>query len=379
MRLVIDVTPTIQNHAGLGRYAGELAQALLATCPPNEQLELFYTDSQQRQPPMSLITLPRIALKLPNKLWRLQVLLAHLLYRSQDNLVGHGDVFLATDHLLPYFSTTMGVFVLHDLTFKLYPSVHLPLNRWFLKLMVPHFLKSARAIVAVSECTKRDAVSSYQLPADKISVIYEGVNQRFQSIDLPGKLQSIRDRYNLPPQFLLYLGTIEPRKNLLTVLEAFQQILADLPGLQLIIAGKKGWLYKEILTKIQVLNLAERVQFTGFVPDEDLPVLYNLATVFVFPSFYEGFGLPVLEAMACGAPVLCSNTSSLPEVAGEAAILINPNDVRGWAQAMAQVIKNETLRDDLIQRGFRQAARFTWEATARQTRQLYRELYAHRP
>jgi glycosyltransferase involved in cell wall biosynthesis len=175
---------------------------------------------------------------------------------------------------------------------------------------------------------------------------------------------------------VLYVGTLEPRKNLPTLLQAFHQ--AALDGVQLVIAGKRGWLYGDTLAQIQNLGLTPKVRELGFVPEGDLPGLYTLAEVFAFPSLYEGFGLPVLEALACGTPVIASNTSSLPEVAGSAALLVPPDDVRGWVNALIQVMQNPALRADLQKRGPSQAALFTWETAAQQMRMLYREAYARR-
>ncbi len=379
MRVTIDLTPALQTQAGLGRYAAELTLALQLTLPLDEQLELFYVDPQRRLPATALRTLPALCLPLAAKPWRFRVMLAHFFRISQDKLLGQPDIFLATDHILPNLTNSRTIFTLGDVTFISHPHTHSHLNRTYLRWMMPHFIRRADAVLAISHSTLREASAFYPEIHNKGRVIYPAVGPQFCRITEPARLETIRRGYNLPDQFVLYVGTLEPRKNLPIFLKAFQQAQAELPDFKLVIAGKKGWLYGDIFATVHSLGLTDRVIFTDFVSDEDLPALYTLAKLFVYPSLYEGFGLPVLEAMACGAPVLCSNTSSLPEVAGEAAILINPNDVRGWAQAMAQVIKNETLRDDLIQRGFRQAARFTWEATARQTRQLYRELYAHRP
>jgi glycosyltransferase involved in cell wall biosynthesis len=377
MHIAIDLTPSIQGHAGIGRYAEELTQALWESCPPDEQLTAFYTDPQRRRPNPPLDKLPVSALSLPNKQWRLSALLAHLMRLPQDRLVGQPDIFWATDHLLPFFSRTASVFTLYDLSFKLFPHVHTLLNRWFLGLMMPHFVQAADAIVVISESTKRDAVTSYQIEPDKIHVVYGGVNAHFKPVDAPQKLNAVRHTYCLPDRFLLYVGVIEPRKNLPTLFDAFKR--ANSSDVKLVIAGKKGWLYSETFARVQELGLEQNVIFTGFVPDDDLPALYSLAEAFVFPSLYEGLGLPVLEAMACGAPTICSDVSSLPEVAGDAALLVAPTDVRGWAEAMAYLTQNAALRADLRERGLHRAARFTWEAAARQTREVYRELYARRP
>jgi glycosyltransferase involved in cell wall biosynthesis len=378
MRVCIDLTPSVQSQAGLGRYAAELTRALITTRPPDEHIELFYTDPRRRQPPPPLDQLPGRRLSSSSKSWRFSVLLAYLFHHSQDAMIESPDVFYATDHLLPYLTYSRAVFTLGDVTFVSHAQTHSRLNRIYLQLMMPHFLRQADAVIAISRCTLREASQLYSSAAAKGQVIYPAVSAHFRPIAAPSTLKAIRSRYGLPPKFLLFVGTIEPRKNLTTLFEAFKA--TQVSDVKLVIAGKRGWLYDETFARLRELGLEQRAVFTGFVPDEDLPALYTMAEAFVFPSLYEGFGLPVLEAMACGAPVLCSNTSSLPEVAGDAALLISPGDVRDWAQAIEQITRDATLRADLRQRGLRQAQHFSWEETARQTRQVYRDVYAaHRP
>jgi glycosyltransferase involved in cell wall biosynthesis len=238
--------------------------------------------------------------------------------------------------------------------------------------MMPRFLRAADAVIAVSECTKRDAIRFYRIPEEKITVIYEGVNPRFRPAS-PEAIAAVRARYGLPERFILYVGTIEPRKNLTTLLEAFHHLLATY-DLRLVIVGKKGWLYERFFRRLRELGLENRVLFTGYVPDEDLPAIYSAADLFVFPSLYEGFGLPVLEAMACGTPVICSNTSSLPEVAGDAALLVDPTDARALTGAMEQVLTNERLWATLRAKGMERARGFTWEKAAYRTWEVYQQV-----
>jgi len=337
--------------------------------------------------------LPRYVVPWSAYRWRLTTALRHFLGLSMDRSFAGVDLFHATEHLLPRFSSVRTVFTLHDLIFLFHPETHKPLNRWFLTLMMPRFLRAADAVIAVSECTKRDAVRFYGIPEEKITVIYEGVNPRFRPAS-PETIAAVRARYNLPEHFILYVGTIEPRKNLTALLEAFHHLLATrslrpapcdlrpatcslLPApcdLRLVIVGKRGWLYEGFFRRLRELGLEDRVIFTGYVPDEDLPAIYSAADLFVFPSLYEGFGLPVLEAMACGTPVICSNTSSLPEVAGDAALLVDPADVRALAGAMERALTDEALRVTLRARGMGKARGFTWEQAAQKTLMVYQAL-----
>jgi glycosyltransferase involved in cell wall biosynthesis len=380
LRVTVDLTAAVQGHAGLGRYAEELARGLLADCPPDEELAIFYNDAQHRRPVPPLDALPAIGLPWSSKPWRLAVLLAQLAHVPQDTTLGRPDIFLATQHLLPRVGGGVTVFTLHDLIFRHLPEAHLPLNRWFLNLAVPRFLAAADAIIAISECTRRDAMRFYGVPDRKIHVIYEAADTRFRPIADEAYLAGVRRRYGLPERFVLYVGTIEPRKNLPILFRAFKAALPALSGCKLVICGKKGWLYDETFASLQALGIEREVCFTGFVPDADLPGLYALAEALALPSRYEGFGLPVLEAMGCGTPVICSNASSLPEIAGDAALLVPPDDVAGWTAAMSRLMGEPGLQRELRARGLAQAARFSWTKAAQQTRALYREVYrARRP
>jgi glycosyltransferase involved in cell wall biosynthesis len=378
MSVTIDYTPAIQQHAGIGRYADELVRALLAAYP-DETWQLFYVDPERRTPAPPLDALPRTALRQSNKPWRLRVLLSTYFRRGQDQTIGPTEIFHATDHLLPHLSHARSVFTLHDLTALIFPTTHTQLNRRFLQLMLPHFLHDATLVVADSASTQRDAQRLYHLPAERIRVVHLGVDPHFQPVAPPIQ-DEVRERYRLPDRFILSVGTIEPRKNLIVLLEAYQALHQQDPEIQLVIAGGRGWHSEPFFDKLRTLGPEESVKLLGRVPDEDLPALYSLAEDFAFPSLYEGFGLPVLEAMACGAPVICSNTSSLPEVAGAAAIQIAPTDVAAWTHALKQLSADAALRASLRERGLKQAARFSWETTARQTYAVYQEAYAlHHP
>ncbi|NIN63988.1 MAG: glycosyltransferase [Anaerolineae bacterium] len=372
MRICIDTSPAVHRRAGLGRYALELTSALLAADSDNEYVAFYHQRAEaQVDPPLD--RLPQLTTNLSTKPWRMSALLGHLAHFPQDRLFPGIDLFHATDHLLPRLSRVKTVFTLHDLIFQFYPEMHKPLNRWFLTLMMPRFLRAADAVIAVSECTKKDAVHFYGIEEAKIHVVYEGVNPSFRPAP-PETVGQMRRKYSLPDNFTLTVGTIEPRKNLTSLLEAYSALRQSGVESKLVIAGKKGWLYEGFFRRLSELGLGDEVVLPGFVPDRDLPALYGAADLFVFPSFYEGFGLPVLEAMACGVPVVTSNTSSLPEVAGDAAVLIDPSSVDELVTAMRAVLENHELRAELRAKGLKQAARFSWEKAAKETLAVYSSL-----
>lgn len=371
MKITIDFTPAVQQHAGLGRYAEELTRALVALSSGDE-IGLFYTDPKGRKPPHSLDMLPQKAIRWSNKPWRMAALLSAYAHFSMDFLVGGGDVFHATDHLLPRLTRTSSVFTLHDLAFVRYPETHLPLNRWFLRLMMPFFLRQADAIISVSEYTKLDAMRYYNLDSQSINVIPEGVDPRFQPVEDPARLAEVRTRYSLPDKFILFVSTIEPRKNLVVLWQAYKALLSEGRNEGLVVVGKKGWLYQETMQRLQQMGLEDRVLFPGFVRDEDLPAIYSLAQCFCFPSLFEGFGLTPLEAMASGCPVVCSDSSSLPEVCGDATLLVPPTDVSAMTGALRRLLDDPELRSDLRGRGLLRAGAFTWQKAAQQTLGVYR-------
>lgn len=372
MRICIDASPAVHHRGGFGRYVQELATGLLAVDPDNEYVAFYnHAAAAQVEPPLD--GLSHFTTKLSNRPWRLSVVLAYLTRIPQDRLFPGTDVFHATDNLLPRLSQVKSVFALQDLIFRFYPETHKPLNRWFLTLMMPRFLQAADAVIAISECTSKDAVRVYGLDEAKIRVIYAAVSASFHA-RAPEAISLVRRKYGLPDSFILSVGTIEPRKNLTSLLEAYRALKNEGSDCKLVIVGKRGWLYKGFYTRLHELGLEQEVVFPGFVPDEDLPTFYSAADLFVFPSLYEGFGLPVLEAMACGVPVITSDTSSLPEVAGEAALLVDPTSVEALVAAMRRVLDDRALQAEMRARGLKRADRFTWHETARRTAEVYREI-----
>jgi glycosyltransferase involved in cell wall biosynthesis len=317
----------------------------------------------------------------PNFTWRSTRLterwLARLWYRLRLPLwieawTGQLDLFHAADFVLPPVKPgTRAIVTIHDLSFVRYPDLVMPgmethLNKW-----VPHSVRRANHVIAVSEATRQDLIALYQTPPEKITTLYHGVTPGFKPVVDPTALAAVRQKYRLGENpFILSVSTIQPRKNYKRLIQAFAQI--DSPFL-LVIGGDKGWHYQDIFAAVDKLGLEKRVLFPGFVADADLPALYSAASLFAYPSLYEGFGLPLLEAMACGTPVVTSNQSSLPEVVGEAALLIDPYDVDALAAAMRQVLTDTDLQQKLSQAGQIQAKQFTWSKMATKLTNLYQK------
>ena len=266
------------------------------------------------------------------------------------------------------------IITVYDITPYLFPESFTPITLLRYKLLFPKTLKTADKIITDSNSTKRDLINYFNVPAEKIKVILLAADEKFKPLNHE-EVNEVKQRYKLEFSFILYVGTLEQRKNIPTLIKAFYKLKKDETKQKLVIAGGKGWKYKEIFETIDKLNLQKDVIFTGYVLDEDLPALYNAADLFVYPSLYEGFGLPPLEAMACGTPVITSNTSSLPEVVGDAGIMVDPYDVDGLADAMYKVLGNDGLREDMIKRGLERAKIFSWEKAAKETMKVYEEVY----
>ena len=279
------------------------------------------------------------------------------------------DVYFNTGSiwpLIPFKLAKCQLVFIHDVIPLLFPECYHKHTRYYYRLSRATHLNTYDQILVNSETTKRDLVDHLEVPQEKIFVTLLGRDDRFTRIDDKGKTQRVREKYGLPESYILFTGTLEPRKNITRLLEAYENTRAR-ESLKLVITGKKGWLYKDILESVKRLELKDRVVFTGFADDDDLPAIYSMARVFVYPSLYEGFGLPVLEAMACGVPVITSDLHSLREVTGEAAILVNPLDVEALARSIDEVVFNPATHHRLCEASVVQAQNFTWERTAHET------------
>ncbi|MCR4405447.1 MAG: glycosyltransferase family 4 protein [Anaerolineae bacterium] len=274
------------------------------------------------------------------------------------------DVLFVPAHVLPVIHPRRSLVTVHDLGYRYYPTAHRPLDRLYLDLSTRYHTRAASHILADSQATRNDLVREYGADPTRITVVYPGVDESLGRVDDPVAIAAVRGKYGIHGTYVLYVGTLHPRKNLVRLIEAFSILESDV---ELVIAGQKGWLYDSIFARVRELGLEQRVVFPGYVADVDLPALLSGARVFVFPSLYEGFGFPVLEAMACGVPVVCSNASSLPEVAGDAALLVDPLDVKAWGVALERALTDEELRSELISRGYAQVRRFSWTRAAGET------------
>ena len=286
------------------------------------------------------------------------------------------DVVHYPDYLGPFLrrAPCASVETIHDLVPFVMPGTHkwdvnFTFRRVFPRFIVPH----VDHFIAVSNNTAKDLQRYTPLGKERITVIWEAANPIFRPVG--GKhLRDVLKRHGLRPGYILSVGTLEPRKNLSRLMEAYSMLRRRGLKRPLVLAGKRGWKYDDIFRKREDLSLGDHVRHVDYVPFDDLPAIYSGASVMVYPSLYEGFGLPPLEAMACGCPVIASNTSSLPEVVGDAGLLLDPRDVEGMARAMEDVLKDKDRRDEMKAAGFDRARRFSWSKTARRTARLYKKL-----
>ena len=276
----------------------------------------------------------------------------------------HGPVFVG-----PLLAHCPVIVTIHDLSFIRCPDLSRPANRMYRTVLTRLSAQRARRLIAVSAHAAAESTRLLRVPRERVDVIYHGVDPVFRPLPAD-KIAAFRRDRGLPERFVLFVGTLEPRKNLVRLVEAFARIRDG--RVRLVLAGGKGWLYDDLFAKVEALGLDEEVVFPGYVMNDELSLWYNAATVFSYPSVYEGFGLPVLEAQACGTPVLTSNTSSLPEAAGDGALMVDPYDVEELAAGLDRLLTDEPLRHELRERGLAHARQFSWSHTARETARVYR-------
>ncbi len=377
MKIGIDITAALTQGGGIGRYTRELVQALVAV----DQTNRYHFFSAK---PPATLPVPEPLPQAAHVTYRPAPLDERWLYRLWYRLrlplpvqwfTGKLDLFHSPDFVLPPVDGRIPTLLtVHDLSFVHYPYVFPERLVRYLNQVVPWSIARATHVLADSEATRNDLLAIWQVPPDKVTVLYSGVHERFRPVRDAEKITAVRQKYQLAEwPYLLSVGTLQPRKNYQMLIRAFAPLAEKVPH-HLVISGGRGWLYDEMLAEAARQGIAERVHFIGFVDDADLPALYSEASLFVFPSLYEGFGLPLLEAMGCGTAVLTSNSSSLPEVAGRAAQQLPPDDTAAWTQAIEKLLSDADHRQQLVTAGFAQVKQFSWQESAGQLLKIYAQL-----
>ena len=344
---------------GTEGYSYHLIQALVPRLRPTSDVRLYF----RALPPAGLFpdTEHRV-IPFP-RLW------THLRL-SWEMVRRPPDLLFVPSHVLPLVRPRRTVVTIHDLGYRYFPEAHPPAQRLYLHLSTRWNARVADQIIADSEATRRALIREYDVPAEKIAVVYPGYDRSLHPLRDERRREDTLTRYGIDGPYILHLGRIQPRKNLVRLVDAFMRVYPDHPDLLLVLAGPTGWLAEPIRTRVEALGLRGRVLFPGYIREEDKAALISGALCFAFPSLYEGFGFPVLEAQACGVPILTSNTSSLPEVAGEGALLISPVDTEAIAQGLTRLLEDNRLRARLVVQGELNLTRFSWERTARQVTEL---------
>ncbi len=373
MTIGIDIRVLARGtRTGIEEYTINLLSHLLPL-EPKINFKLFYNAYQKIDLDYPWINLPNVELKdfrIPNRLFFASA--GYLNQPKIDKLLGDIDIYFNPHFFAAPLSPRLKkVVTFHDLSFEHHPCFFSWRKRLWQKFLMNTRKEAQKAdrIIAVSKSTKEDLINFYKIEPQKIKVIYSGLGERFlnnKKENQEEKIESIKKKYNLPDRFILYFGTIEPRKNIIGLIKAFA-ILRKKHSLKLVVAGAQGWLEKDIFRAARESEFRNDIIFPGFIEEEDKPVLYNLAELFIYPSFFEGFGFPPLEAMACGLPTIVSHSSSLSEVVGRGALMVNPYHIDELAWAARTILEDQRLRENLISEGRRQIRKFSWQRCAVKT------------
>ncbi len=376
MRIAIDYTAAIRQGAGIGTYVRNLVAAMLAQDSANHYTLLTSGRATEEHPFPVAENVRGRSILIPdrylNVLWyRWRVPLPATFFS------GPTDIYHGPDFVLPPLGRNVRkVVTIHDLAFLEHPEYAVPALAAYLKKVVPEAVKAADVVATVSHEVGRTLIKHFHTPPEKIAVVPIGVGEHFRRITDPILLGATRHKFGLRHPLVLAVGTLEPRKNHSGLIKAFYQAHQKKNGpAMLAIAGGQGWLYEETQRLVSELHLEKKVRFLGRVSDHELVTLYSMADVFAFPSFFEGFGIPPIEAMACGTPIITSSTSSLPEVVGDAALLVDPHDTDALAQAINRLLEHEELREELRQKGYQRIQGYTWASSAHKMLTIYQGLY----
>lgn len=357
MRIAIDMQTTLAQKTGMGFYVQNIVSNLERLDRTNEYVKVFPTVEQD--------------FNSVRRWWWDQVGFPNMATSAGVDLI-HQPAFSA-----PVMHSKPTVVTIHDLI-AIHFANDIPLgSRLYFGRWMPFSYRFADHVIAISEYTKKDITALLGLPEEKITVIYEAADEAFCPIREKSELDRVRAKYRTGDRFLLHVGTINPRKNLEFLVRVFAAARKKVgPSWKLVITGKKGWYYEGLFRAVEELGIQDAVIFTGYVDESDKPALYNAASIFTFPSLFEGAGLPPVEAMQCGIPVVSSNTSSLPEMVGSGGILLSPTDDKGWVRALTSLMTDASLRREYGAKGQKQAKRFSWERAARETVKVYERVLA---
>jgi len=368
MKIGIDIRPLMEKeYSGVSEYTLNLVKAILAQDRENEY-KLFYNsgrDISGRMPEFKNENAEIASTHYPNKIFN-YLLQKTLRYPEIDKMLGVDIFWLPNPSFISLSRKAKKILTIHDLSWLRCPNFFsLRRNLWHYIINIKKLIRESDKIIAVSENTKNDIMDLTGVSGSKVEVIYSGIDEELRVIGKNDQsLKEVKKKYNLADKFILFLGTQEPRKNIVGLIKAYNEFRKNSAGgkeVELVIAGGKGWKERRTVNEWKKSKYQEDIKFLNYIPRQDKVYLYNLASVFVYPSFYEGFGFPPLEAMACGLPTITAFSSSLPEVAGEVSLLVDPYKTGEIAQAIERVLSDDNLKNDLIERGREKASEFSWQ------------------
>jgi glycosyltransferase involved in cell wall biosynthesis len=362
MKIGIDLSITTRNQAGTAVYARNLINALKQLSTGDEYVEFQLASQREMGTPKNLKS--RIGTLYHDILWIQLFLPIH-------SRLAKLDILHMPANVIPFYSPCPTVVSILDTTIFHFPKNFPAWQRLSSQFFIPLSAKRANRIITISEQSKKDICLKFNVPNEKVTVTYLAASSQFR-VQAAKEVSKVKAKYDLQ-NFILTVGTLEPRKNIKRLIQAFAKVHPLFPSLNLVHAGPLGWMYENILLEVDKCGISNCVMFLGRVPIDDLVALYNAAEVFVYPSLYEGFGLPVLEAMSCGCPVVTSKTSSLPEIVGDAAILIDPINVDELAEAIQTILEDHELHRSLGSKGLERAKKFSWEKCAQETIYVYNQ------
>ncbi len=370
MRIGIDATSIPPNRVGAGNYIYNLVNAL-AEIDDRNQYFIFINSKLREDWRIEKNNFSFVSIPFSSRSLRILWEQTGLPLQARKLAL---EILHSPHYTMPIVKSCQSVVTFCDMTFELFPELHEFSKRLIFPLMMRWSANQAERLIAISESTRQDVMRILRVKPERIITIPLAASSDYGVI-ARNRVKEVCNRYQLTVgKYIYYVGALEPRKNVPLLIEAYAKLAYKFPDIPLVIAGKKGWMYDEIFAKVKNLNLEERVRFLGYVPEQDLIGLYNGTSIFVYPSLYEGFGLPVLEAMQCGAPVVTTNVSSMPEVAGNSALLVAPDDVEGLSKAMQRILSDDQLAKDLSSLGLARSANFSWKNCAQETLQVYESL-----
>lgn len=379
MKVSIELQPCLKNKSGIGVYTYELTKRLQVYNDIEIEGNIFnFLNRNNIKNDINGFDFKKNTCTLfpygvYRRIWKYVPVKYNFLFR------GNVDIYQFFNFVIPPNISGKVITTIHDLTYILYPDTMDPSNRIRLEKDMHRTTKRADYIITISESSKNDIIKYLGIDKSKIEVIYPGVDETYKKILSNYEITVVKNKYNINGRYLLYLGTLEPRKNIETIIRAYNCFKkSSKENIKLVLAGKKGWLYDSIFKMVEEYGLKEEVIFTDYIDDGDKAPLYQGAEIFLFPSLYEGFGIPVIEAMASRTPVITSNSSSLPEAAGNAAIITDPLDYKEISSSIERILNDYDLREKMINEGIKQANKFNWDISAEKLKNIYYDLYNNR-